>query len=208
MITASHNPECDNGLKLVDPSGEMLEAAWEKIATDLVNIDEKDLISTLHKIIKEQEINETSPATIILGRDTRKSSPQLAEATIKGINACNATLRDFGIVTTPQLHYLVVAINTNGFYGDPSLAGYYQKISSAFKNIRGNKINNAKYFAELQLDAANGVGALAMKEFQKYLNGFLTVDIYNNGSGQLNHMVSFIPNSSLSILSNKKLLID
>ena len=28
-ITASHNPASDNGVKLVDPSGNMLSQAWE-----------------------------------------------------------------------------------------------------------------------------------------------------------------------------------
>lgn len=37
MITASHNPEDDNGVKLVDPLGEMLEMSWEKLATSLAN---------------------------------------------------------------------------------------------------------------------------------------------------------------------------
>ena len=37
MITASHNPECDNGVKLVDPMGEMLAQSWEGIATKLAN---------------------------------------------------------------------------------------------------------------------------------------------------------------------------
>lgn len=37
MITASHNPEEDNGVKIIDPMGEMLEMKWEKLATDLVN---------------------------------------------------------------------------------------------------------------------------------------------------------------------------
>lgn len=39
MITASHNPEDDNGVKLVDPEGEMLENAWEKIATKVANLE-------------------------------------------------------------------------------------------------------------------------------------------------------------------------
>ncbi|GAO47336.1 hypothetical protein G7K_1544-t1 [Saitoella complicata NRRL Y-17804] len=37
MITASHNPAEDNGVKLVDPQGEMLEGSWEAYATLLAN---------------------------------------------------------------------------------------------------------------------------------------------------------------------------
>ena len=36
MITASHNPEGDNGVKLVDPAGEMLEFSWESLATGTI----------------------------------------------------------------------------------------------------------------------------------------------------------------------------
>jgi len=38
MITASHNPEEDNGVKLIDPDGEMLETSWETHATQLANV--------------------------------------------------------------------------------------------------------------------------------------------------------------------------
>jgi phosphomannomutase len=37
MVTASHNPKQDNGLKIFDRDGSMLEASWEKLAEDLVN---------------------------------------------------------------------------------------------------------------------------------------------------------------------------
>ena len=37
MITASHNPECDNGVKFIEPNGEMLEKEWETYATTIVN---------------------------------------------------------------------------------------------------------------------------------------------------------------------------
>lgn len=37
MITASHNPAEDNGVKLVDPMGEMLAMDWEAYATTLAN---------------------------------------------------------------------------------------------------------------------------------------------------------------------------
>ena len=37
MVTASHNGVADNGIKMVDPTGDMLAPAWEKHAADLAN---------------------------------------------------------------------------------------------------------------------------------------------------------------------------
>lgn len=31
MVTASHNPEVDNGIKIVDPDGGMMSLDWEKV---------------------------------------------------------------------------------------------------------------------------------------------------------------------------------
>ena len=38
MITASHNPEEDNGVKVIDPSGGMMDPSWEALATRLANV--------------------------------------------------------------------------------------------------------------------------------------------------------------------------
>lgn len=39
MITASHNPEHDNGVKLIDPHGEMLDQSWEVYANNLSSLE-------------------------------------------------------------------------------------------------------------------------------------------------------------------------
>ena len=39
MVTASHNPEQDNGVKLIDPRGEMLESTWEHYANKLSSME-------------------------------------------------------------------------------------------------------------------------------------------------------------------------
>ncbi|KAG5347948.1 AGM1 mutase, partial [Acromyrmex charruanus] len=188
MITASHNLEPDNGIKLVDPAGEMLEASWEMVATNLANVLDSDLIPMLIHISTKENIDLSVPATVIIGRDTRKSSPILLKAALAGIKALNGNVTDLELVTTPQLHYVVVCTNTDGAYGDPTLQGYYSKLAAVFKSIRGTEINNGKYISGLQLDAANGVGAIAAKEFQKYLKGVLDIKLLNDGSGDLNHM--------------------
>lgn len=71
MITASHNPEPDNGVKLIDPHGEMLEFRWESIATQLANADDNVLQEELNRIISDLGIDNTKPARVFIGRDTR-----------------------------------------------------------------------------------------------------------------------------------------
>lgn len=42
MITASHNPVHENGVKLVDPSGGMLAVSWESYSDLLANAPDAD----------------------------------------------------------------------------------------------------------------------------------------------------------------------
>ena len=34
-MTASHNPEADNGIKIVDPDGGMMSMDWEKVFREI-----------------------------------------------------------------------------------------------------------------------------------------------------------------------------
>uniref|UniRef100_A0A1I8FGZ6 HELICc2 domain-containing protein n=1 Tax=Macrostomum lignano TaxID=282301 RepID=A0A1I8FGZ6_9PLAT len=51
MVTASHNPEHDNGVKLVEPNGDMLPVEWEPIASGLVNALDTELRNHLHVLL-------------------------------------------------------------------------------------------------------------------------------------------------------------
>ncbi|GLH05929.1 Phosphoacetylglucosamine mutase [Gryllus bimaculatus] len=187
MITASHNPEEDNGVKLIDPLGEMLEQSWEAHASQIANSSDENLKETLDELIKTLNIDMAKDACVFVGRDTRSSSPALADAVIEAVTALGGLVQDFGIVTTPMLHYFVVCKNTNGEYGKPTPEGYFFKLSTAFKKLRGKNTSNGKYIPDISFDGANGVGASKMKELQTCISEYLNVNIFNSGEGRLNH---------------------
>jgi len=185
MITASHNPGPDNGIKLVDPKGEMLEAAWEAVATKLANCKDEEIPTQLEKIVEEFNIPE-GDSLVVVGRDTRVSSPSLSTACLAGVAAGGGVAQDIGVVTTPQLHYMVVCINTKGGYGEASLPGYYDKITLAFKKFLSLVPDKGVYKNKIMFDGANGVGATSMAQFRERLQGVLEVEMVNTGEGELN----------------------
>lgn len=169
MVTASHNPAIDNGVKLVDPMGEMLEQDWEQWATNIVNgKTPEETVETFATLVNQFNIDMDKPAKVIFARDTRPSGERLIKALEAGLRATNVQYKDFGILTTPQLHYLVRATNTQNEkkpYGEVSEEGYYKKLSQAFQTA----MKDVKATTPVTVDCANGVGAPKLKELLKHL---------------------------------------
>ncbi|KAL5471476.1 hypothetical protein EMCRGX_G029596 [Ephydatia muelleri] len=186
MITASHNPVEDNGVKVVEPHGEMLLTQWEGFATAIANARTEDLPGVVRSIVTDTGCDFDSSASVAFARDTRPSSEPLARILATGLTLIGAKHVDYGVLTTPQLHYMVRCINTGGEFGVASEEGYYTKMATAFRNLT-SELKHTR--SVLKLDGANGVGAEKMAKLVGHLDnsGVLRVKIYNDGTtGTLN----------------------
>tara|TARA_B100000902_G_C27318915_1_gene923045 strand:- start:112 stop:1503 length:1392 start_codon:yes stop_codon:yes gene_type:complete len=143
MITASHNEYKDNGVKIVDYNGCMIQEKEEKIIEDYIN----NLI-TLNKTF-----DIISPKNIYIGDDTRYSSNIIKKNIIDGIRSTSKIINIiyYGNVTTPQHHYLVYNKSLN--FND-----YIDK----YQNINDFKLD----FSNLVIDCANGVGYYPLDKLQ------------------------------------------
>lgn len=185
MITASHNAEPDNGMKLADSHGGMLDADWEEHAVSLANApDSQHALSLIHTLLSQYTTtgggtNHKLPTMVVhIGRDTRSHSPPLAALVIRAARAMGATVIDHGEVTTPQLHHCVMHANGHML---PSIipqrcneSGYYEIMAMSYATLlrtgsvgRGNAGKQRLHSTStLVIDGACGIGALKISQFQ------------------------------------------
>ncbi|KAL7535903.1 hypothetical protein ACHAXR_006796 [Thalassiosira sp. AJA248-18] len=189
MITASHNAEPDNGMKLADSHGGMLDAAWEMHAVSLANAPtSKDALALIHTLSDYSTGHHPSSTTttklpkmvVHIGRDTRSHSPPLAALVIRAARAMGATVIDHGEVSTPMLHHFVMHANGHLL---PSIipqrcneSGYYEIMAMSYATLLrtgasvGSGISGGKRLpstSKLVIDGACGIGALKIEKFQR-----------------------------------------
>lgn len=142
----------------------MLEASWEKAATMLANaVTSEALIDCLNSLVAKYKIDLQVPSKVVYGHDTRPSCPSLVQALEDGLAIWKGEAVPAGLVTTPQLHYMVRAFNTQNTsesFGTPTEDGYYEKLAQAFKTLSKGKAP----LSTLTVDCANGVGAPKLRK--------------------------------------------
>ncbi|KMS97835.1 hypothetical protein BVRB_5g123290 [Beta vulgaris subsp. vulgaris] len=187
MITASHNKVSDNGVKIADPNGGMLSQQWEPFADALANAsDPSELLQLIDDFVRKEGISFDNgrPAEILLGRDTRPSGKLLVDAARQGISSIiGAISHDMGVLTTPQLHWMVRARNM----GIKSTEhDYFQQLSHSYKclvELIPNGKDVSKSNDKVVVDGANGVGGDKL-EVLKHLCGGLIIEVRNSSKGE------------------------
>ena len=182
MITASHNKESDNGVKLIDYNGEMIDDNWEKYATAIAQSQSNKEAMELIENLKNNEHLDNRNKQLLIGYDTRPSSLELYEECKKGANMYNIDVIDLGFVTTPELHFYVNLFNNNNI----QLLEKNVYIHNLLESFKG--LNDGNY-TPLYIDCANGIGAKKLEYMQPILKsqGF-DIELYNTGNGKLNYL--------------------
>ena len=164
MITASHNPPTDNGVKLIYHDGSMLQP------------EDEDFM--VHSVVSNESYKPLiRKSTIVIGMDTRESCEDIKQLIMDGIRYTDldSKIIDIGKVTTPQLHHETYRIS---FTKTPSYLDAY------FSDIPDLE------FPHVVVDCANGIGSLRMQDIVKLYNLQNNIILHHTNTNEhslLNH---------------------
>jgi phosphoacetylglucosamine mutase len=175
VITASHNEEVDNGIKIVDVDGGMLSQQWEPLAVELTNCKVADFVSVCSRVIVDNNLNMTNNANtvVLIGRDTRPHSAGFHECMKQGVELVGGLCEDLGEVTTPMLHFAVRDLNQSGYHTNehhPFQAGewtgrYFDCLAVGYHRLIRTAASCNAANSSIVVDASNGVGSIALDAF-------------------------------------------
>ncbi|KAH8738993.1 hypothetical protein FG386_003318 [Cryptosporidium ryanae] len=159
MITASHNPICDNGIKIIDITGNILNREYEEICYNVINSVNGDspvevLFSYYKTKLLIENMNEIdiSNSKLMLGFDTRPSSKLILEQIERvvglfGIRKCLF----FGYTTTPQLHFMVGMANGLIHSRIPQALESKLEVNKLLTNMEEKDLTTTKYNYNVEL---------------------------------------------------------
>lgn len=188
VITASHNPADDNGFKIIDYNGEMLDPAWEKWCGKAANVPTgEDLMSLFEECAKAFEVSEpclvgdtsaTNHSVIHVGRDTRVTGEDIVKIVEGALSLpIDTTYINHGLVTTPQLHFIVY--NANQRVAKAQSRGpacenvvgantYYEALLEGFEFLMKRACGEPSERKKIVVDTANGVGYYGLKNIVEF----------------------------------------
>lgn len=107
----------------------------EETIKDLCDNELNGCIQEFENEQKANKLARVQRPNIVAAYDTRPSSEALFNAFKTGVEVLNGVLVNYGLMSTPQLHYMVRCLNTNNSYGEPNEDGYFDKLTFAFFKI-------------------------------------------------------------------------
>lgn len=198
MITASHNRNTDNGIKIIDHNGDYIDKTLEVYCDEIVNCEDRDLQRLLGRIHRKmgnmRDFGDGIIPTIAIGRDTRVSGILFEEKIKEVLELFGAKVILYNVVTTPQMHFLIRNSNLSGKKIEKN--DYFEHLVKNYNEIMKYTSNKP---LKIYVDCANGVGGIAINELVNRIPNkeIVIINQGQEGSSDLN----FIPNFDL--LNNK-----
>jgi phosphoacetylglucosamine mutase len=181
MVTASHNDESYNGVKICEPNGGMLAPDGEELVVQACNESNVAALLQMLELVDEtvEVCSSTAPSAVVhIGRDTRSHSEHLTNLAIAAARAAGATVYNHGLVTTPCLHHCVLHHDYGGSGGGnssylpaliprhPNEQGYYQLLAESYTSLLATQERKDPELSivPLLVDCACGIGYVALQQ--------------------------------------------